>query len=173
MTSKKLVIAGIVITGVGLALLGYLDPVIRIIFFGQPGLGLAGGSPTATGTNGFAGNFTGGVRQFAGRAAGPGTASLVSVATIIVFVATVIGLLLTIAGSFAAGRPFPTGAGPSPAAKAANPSPGEAESRRLPSATRGPFPACGSQRGGPFRRSRLPPSVASPPVDCTGVFPPS
>lgn len=115
MMPRKLVLAGIVITGAGLALLGYLDPVIRIIFFGQTGLGLAGGGGAFTRTGTFVGNFTGGNGRFVGRGA---TTSVVSVATIIVFVATVVGLLLTIAGSFATGRPMAAGAGPAPAASA-------------------------------------------------------
>lgn len=119
MMSRRLVIAGIATMAVGLALLAYLDPVIRIIFFGRPGLGPAGQS-AVTRTAAFLGNLTGGSSQFLGRGAASGTTSLVSVATIVVFVATVIGLLLTIAGSFAAGKPMPTGVGPGPAAS--NPS---------------------------------------------------
>lgn len=119
MMPKRLVVAGIVIMGIGLALLGYLDPVIRIIFFGPTGAGLSGGTSfTRTGSAfTFSGStFTGGGGGL-GRGAAAGTTSLVSVVTIIVFVATVVGLLLTIAGSFATGRPMPTGAGPGPAAE--------------------------------------------------------
>jgi len=110
---RRLVVAGIVITAVGLAMLAYLDPVIRIILFGQSGVGSLGGTQfVRNGT--LSGNFSGS-GNFAGRGAG-GTNSVVSVATIVVFVVAVIGLLLTIAGSFATGKGIPTGAGPSPAA---------------------------------------------------------
>jgi hypothetical protein len=118
---RRLVVAGIVIIGVGLAMLAYLDPDVRILFFGQTGAGLGGGS-TFTRT-GFAvtipgANFSSG---FTGRGTALGTTSLTTVLTIIVFVATVIGLLLTIAGSFASGGSIPTGASPGPAAKSSKP----------------------------------------------------
>jgi hypothetical protein len=136
---RRLVIAGVAVTGVGLILLGYLDPVIRVLFFGPSALGagggFAGGATSFTRTGVFTGNFTGGFTTLSGRGAAAGTTSLVSVATIIVFVATVIGLLLTIAGSFATGKAMPTVAGPAPAAKDANPSQDSSPSRTPPTAT--------------------------------------
>lgn len=112
---RKLLIAGIVITGVGLLLLGYLDPVIRVLFFGQSGISVTGGSTAFTRTGSFTGtlpgNFTVVPSQFAGRGGAAGTLSLVSVETIVVFVATIIGLLLTVAASFAT-KAARTGAGP-------------------------------------------------------------
>jgi len=122
---RRLVIAGVVVTGVGLILLGYLDPVIKVLFFGPSalgaGVGFAGGATSFTRTGVFTGNFTGGFTTPSVRGAAAGTISLVSVATIVVFAATVIGLLLTIAGSFAVGKKMPTVAGPAPEAKDANP----------------------------------------------------
>lgn len=110
---RRLVVAGIVITAVGLAMLAYLDPVIRFTLFGQSGVSSLGGVQSVrNGT--LPGNFSGS-GNLAGRGAG-GTGSLASVATIVVFVVAVIGLLLTIAGSFAAGKAIPTSAGPAPAA---------------------------------------------------------
>jgi hypothetical protein len=118
--TRRLIIAGIVITGVGLALLGYLDPTIRVLFFGSTGLGSrlanAGGTANFTRTGGIVGNVTGGISTIAGRGGDGGTLSFLSLATIIVFAATVVGLLLTIAGFFAAGRGMPRGPAPAPAA---------------------------------------------------------
>jgi len=116
---RRLVVVGIVIMTVGLASLAYLDPVIRIIFFGASGSGLAGGGASSFTRTGFAvtvpgANFS---NDFVQRGPGGGTTSLASLGTIIVFVATVIGLLLTIAGSFAAGKTTPSRPGPTPAAK--------------------------------------------------------
>jgi hypothetical protein len=134
---RRLVVAGIVIMAAGLAMMAYLDPIIRIIFFGQGGLGLVGGGGTNFTRTGFAvtipgANFSNTFSGF-GRGASGSTTSLVSVATIIVFVATVIGLLLTIAGSFAAGRGIPTPAGPAPAAKSASPEVDSGEAKNAPS----------------------------------------
>jgi len=118
---RRLVVSGVVITGIGLILLGYFDPVIRVLFFGPSALGVgggfSGGVTTFTRTGVSTGSLTGSFATSFGRGAAAGTTSLASVATIIVFAATVIGLLLTIAGSFAAGKAMPTVAGPAPAAK--------------------------------------------------------
>jgi len=118
---RRLVVAGVIVTGIGLVMLGYLDPVLRGLFFSGTLTGSNGSTFTRT-TETFNVNFTNGPIVFS---RGSGTVSLVSVATIIVFFVTVIGLLLTIAGSFASGGGIPTGAGPAPAASS-----GEEPSRR-------------------------------------------
>ena len=119
MMARKLVLAGIIIIGVGLALIGYLDPVIRILFFGQGGLGarvtVNSGATSITRTGGFGGNVTAAASSLAGRGALGGT-PMIDLATILVFAATVIGLLLTVAGVFAAGKQAPKKGGPAPAA---------------------------------------------------------
>jgi len=92
-------------------MLAYLDPIIKVLFFGGSLPGVNGSAVTRT-TATFNVNFTNGPIVFT---RGGGT-SLVSVATIVVFVVAVIGLLLTIAGSFATGAGIPPGAGPTPAA---------------------------------------------------------
>ena len=100
---RRLVIAGIVVTGAGLGLLGYLDPAIRVLFFGPTGVSALGAATSFTRTGSFTGTFTGVPSQLAGRGA-EGAASLDTVATVLAFAATVIGLLLTIAGSFGPGK---------------------------------------------------------------------
>ena len=100
--ARKLVLAGIIIIGVGLALIGYLDPVIRILFFGQGGLG------ARVTVNSGATSIT--------RTAALGGTPMLDLATILIFAATVIGLLLTIAGVFAAGKQVPKTGGPAAAA---------------------------------------------------------
>lgn len=113
MNTSKLVVAGLVIIGAGLALLGYLDPVIRILFFGTAAGG--GSAFVRSGSSSF--TFTGGAGSFAGGAAAGGRTPLISLETIIVFVVMVIGLLLTIAGTFSAGGGMPKTAPTMPAAK--------------------------------------------------------
>lgn len=110
---RRLVVAGIVVTGIGLALLAYLDPTIQSLFFGGS---VAGSSSTTTlsRTLTFNVNFTNGPIVVPAR--GSGGTSLASAETAIVFLVAVIGLLLTIAGSFATGGRTPTGPGPAPAA---------------------------------------------------------
>jgi hypothetical protein len=112
---RRLLIAGIVITAIGLASLGYLDPSVNNLLFGGT-ISVDNGGQSLTGTQTFNVNFTNGPIVFPSSSGG--TTSLVSVATIIVFVVAVIGLLLTIAGSFAAGGGTPTGTGPPPAVSA-------------------------------------------------------
>jgi hypothetical protein len=127
---RRLVVAGIIVTGIGLAMLGYFDPTISTLFLG--GTVTEGGASTLSRTATFNVNFTTGPIVFPARGSNS-TTSLVSVATMVVFVVAVIGLLLTIAGSFATERSLPGGAGPSPAASAMDgPDRGFGSSQRNP-----------------------------------------
>jgi hypothetical protein len=136
---RRLAVAGIVMTAIGLGLLAYLVPVIRNLF-------LSGTLTTDTGVSGLTGtqtfhvNFTTGPIVFGNSGSG-GTTSLEALATVVVFVGTVIGLLLTIAGSFAGSKPI-----------SADPGPGSASS------SRSNFPDLGSRNcpREPFNRDGSP-----------------
>ncbi len=116
MLTRKLVIVGLVLTGVGLALMGYLDPVVRVLFFGPTVVGAGAAFRSATGITGFAASTTRNFTSVAGRTAVGGTTSVLVVATIIAFAAALVGLLLTAAGVLTAGKVLPKGTGPTPAA---------------------------------------------------------
>ena len=105
--TRKLVIAGLSLTGAGLALMGYLDPVVRILIFGPTAANAGTALRVATGIG------TSASRNMTSVA---GTTPLLDVVTVIALAAAVVGLLLTVAGVLSAGKGLPKASAPTPAA---------------------------------------------------------